>query len=373
MTNEFFESSFQQILAKVDAIDPINYARSRNYLRGQVTRLSPYITHGILLLPDVVGRVLSRYAPQDCARLLAEFAWREYFQYVWQEHKDTIFNDLNYPQRSAHFEQLASPLIAGQSGIQVIDQAHKTLIETGYMHNHARMWSAFLHCHVAKTHWLQPARWLYYHLLDGDLASNFLSWQWVAGTSRQRRYIANQENLNKYAQTTQTNTCIDLPYEQLEDLTMPDMFSQRSPLNLSCTLPQAECDFRLFTHTKTLCYSIWNLDAHWHRAEQANRVLIIEPSHFSRFPISPKRWQFILHWAKTIPHIQIYVGEFNSFSQQLHSAQPNKTQHLIFRHHLSHPHWQGEGEERPMVWPKPDAPMKGFFPFWKYAQGQQQW
>ena len=39
----------------------------------------------------------------------------------------------------------------------------------------------------------------------------------------------------------------------------------------------------------------------------------------------------------------------------------------------SHLRWQGEGEQRPLVWSQPDAPMKGFFPFWKYAQCQQQW
>mgnify|MGYP006195700273 CR=1 FL=1 len=60
------------------------------------------------------------------------------------------------------------------------------------------MYLAAMVCNNAKSHWLTPARWMYYHLLDGDLASNALSWQWVAGTFSHKKYIANQQNINKY-------------------------------------------------------------------------------------------------------------------------------------------------------------------------------
>ncbi|MEO5685193.1 MAG: FAD-binding domain-containing protein [Chitinophagaceae bacterium] len=68
--------------------------------------------------------------------------------------------------------------IAGaKTGITAIDEQITLLYETGYMHNPVRMYLAGITCNIGKAHWLQPARWMYYHLLDGDLASNSLSWQ----------------------------------------------------------------------------------------------------------------------------------------------------------------------------------------------------
>lgn len=55
-----------------------------------------------------------------------------------------------------------------------------------------------LTCTIAQPHWLNPARWMNCHLLDGDLASNMLSWQWVASSFSSKKYYANQENINKY-------------------------------------------------------------------------------------------------------------------------------------------------------------------------------
>ena len=51
------------------------------------------------------------------------------------------------------------------------------------MHNHARMWLASVACHLAGADWRAGAAWFQHHLLDGDLASNALSWQWVAGAA----------------------------------------------------------------------------------------------------------------------------------------------------------------------------------------------
>ena len=47
--------------------------------------------------------------------------------------------------------------------------------------------------------WILGARWMYYYLLDGDIASNFLSWQWVAGTLNGKPYLFNKNNIEKYS------------------------------------------------------------------------------------------------------------------------------------------------------------------------------
>ncbi|RDV26607.1 deoxyribodipyrimidine photolyase [Alteromonas aestuariivivens] len=350
---------YQELDAWVEAADPVAYAQNRNYLNGNVTRLSPFITHGILQLPGILAAVLSRFSPAQCERLMAEFAWREYFQYQWLQQAEGIFSDLVRAQPSALYKQPARALINASSGIDVIDDSVRQLTQRGYIHNHARLWLAFMHCHVAKTHWFEPARWLFYHLLDGDLASNFLSWQWVAGTSRNRIYTANQDNINKYSHTLQTNTFIDLTYPQLEDMELPQCFAQRDELALPFSLPESHFDSQRLSHNTTLCYSVWNLDHKWHRGAAVNRVLIIEPDLFQRFPISPLRWRFILHWANKIEGMQIFVGEFSRFEHQLPASQ-----RLIHREHPTTVHWRGSREPRRFVWPCPDEPLKGFFPFW---------
>jgi deoxyribodipyrimidine photo-lyase len=63
------------------------------------------------------------------------------------------------------------------------------------------MYIASLACNVAQSQWRIPAKWMYYHLLDADWASNALSWQWVAGTNSNKKYFANQNNINKYCFT----------------------------------------------------------------------------------------------------------------------------------------------------------------------------
>ncbi|MGC8035725.1 FAD-binding domain-containing protein, partial [Salmonella enterica] len=65
--------------------------------------------------------------------------------------------------------------------------------------NHARMWLASYVVHLRKVHWRAGADWMVGHLLDGDLASNHLSWQWVAGTGSHKPYLFNAENVAKYA------------------------------------------------------------------------------------------------------------------------------------------------------------------------------
>jgi deoxyribodipyrimidine photo-lyase len=106
------------------------------------------------------------------------------------------------------------------TGIAAIDLALQTLVSTGYLHNHARMWLASHLVHLRKVHWHVGAQWMYGHLLDGDLASNHLSWQWIAGTGSHEPYLFNAENVAKFAPPPwhSPGTVIDTSYEALESL-----------------------------------------------------------------------------------------------------------------------------------------------------------
>ena len=81
-------------------------------------------------------------------------------------------------------------------------------------------------------------------------------------------------------------------------------------LNLKTPLPSSSV-FSIENSLPTLLYNFYNIDPEWKKNIKANKILILEPSHFDEYPVCQKSIDFILKIAKeNIPSIQIYVGEF---------------------------------------------------------------
>jgi len=207
-------------LACLARVRPAAYARTRNHLEGSVTGLSPYLTHGMLTLPEVLSDVLARGALPVQHKLVFEFGWREYFRHAWAHLGDGILSSLHAGPRpeSAYATELPADIREARTGVPAIDQAVRALYATGTLHNHARMWLASYVVHVRGVHWRVGADWLVAHLFDGDLASNHLSWQWVAGTGSHKPYLFNAENVARYAPAAwhSPGTVIDQPYAALD-------------------------------------------------------------------------------------------------------------------------------------------------------------
>jgi deoxyribodipyrimidine photo-lyase len=208
--------------ARIAAVQPAAYARTRNAIDGAVSGLSPYITHGLVTLTDVVTGVALRHALAVRHKFVYELGWRAYFRHVWQRRGDGILRSLHdgpLPD-SAYATELPVDIREGCTGVPAIDEAVRTLYATGTLHNHARMWLASYVVHLRKVHWRCGADWLYVHLLDGDLASNHLSWQWVAGTGSHKPYLFNADNVARFAPASwhSPGSVIDASYEVLERL-----------------------------------------------------------------------------------------------------------------------------------------------------------
>jgi deoxyribodipyrimidine photo-lyase len=175
------------------------YDRTRNRLDGDVTKVSPYLRHGALSLAEVRDQALARRAPQ---KLLQELAWRDYYQRVYAKIGDGIWTDRE-PYKTGfsandYADDLPEDIRFGTTGT-VMDLFIQDLLLTGYVHNHARMYLAAYVVHWRRVKWQAGARWFLEHLLDGDPASNNLSWQWVASTFSHKPYFFNADNLRKYA------------------------------------------------------------------------------------------------------------------------------------------------------------------------------
>ena len=69
-----FTTDYQEILQLIEAIDPIKYGKTRNYMNGAVSRLSPYISRGVISTKQVAAYVLSKgYKPQEIDAFLKAF------------------------------------------------------------------------------------------------------------------------------------------------------------------------------------------------------------------------------------------------------------------------------------------------------------
>jgi deoxyribodipyrimidine photo-lyase len=221
-----FEPSYASAHSRAAHTSPSHYARTRNALDGGVTGLSPYLTHGIISLPEVARTVGAKHALGYGDKLVFELGWRAFFQHVWASaaQPDAILADMRPANvwRGQYANVLPADITEGRTGVKAIDAAVRQLYATGYLHNHARMWLASYCVHLRKVHWRAGADWLYAHLLDGDLPSNHLSWQWVAATFSSKPYVFNASNVAKFAPESawkawgSSKSCVDLSYEALD-------------------------------------------------------------------------------------------------------------------------------------------------------------
>jgi deoxyribodipyrimidine photo-lyase len=183
------------------------YARTRNFdygpgKRHNVSLLSPYIRNGLLSEEEVARAVLERHSFSAAEKFIQEVFWRTYWKGYLQNRPSIWTNYLTeHSSIARHFEN-SEPLLKAQNGetaIACFDSWALELKETGYLHNHARMWFASIWIFTLKLPWQLGADFFLRHLMDGDPASNTLGWRWVAGLhTRGKTYLASASNIDRY-------------------------------------------------------------------------------------------------------------------------------------------------------------------------------
>ena len=337
-------------LAALALVDPVAYARTRNALDGAVTRLSPYLTHGVLSLPQVYAAVHAHKPLEPAHKLVFEWGWRAYYRHVWAHlgngitqslHQGVLPDDAYQPDMPADVQE-------ARTGIPAIDLAVRELYATGYVHNHARMWLASYLVHLRKVHWSTGADWMLAHLLDGDLASNHLSWQWVAGTGSTKPYLFNADNVAKYAPPDwhSGGTVLDTSYEALGHIAQSpepvahgrdvglDGFAQEVGAGVAVpalhTTPQS-ADWRVLDGSSganeadvagrdVFLLHPWSLGAQSRVADDAvwyTGVAFKETHH--NMPWSEHRWRFVTDGLRERTS-QLWFGDVTQVAQALRNA-----------------------------------------------------
>ena len=354
---QLFTTKYDEILKKVDSINPVKYAVTRNFKNGHVTKLSPYISRGVISTRFIYENLVEKgFNLKKCEKFIQELAWRDFWQQIWVAKGSLINEDLKRPQEDVKDYKISESLVQAKTGINSVDDEINNLYDNGYMHNHMRMYVASIATNIAKSHWKNPAKWMYYHLLDGDWASNALSWQWVAGSNSNKKYYANQDNINKYFESNQKNTFLDNSYEFISSMNIPDGVSEKINLKLSSDF-QNNDEIKLDNSLPTLIYNYYNIDPNWRKNEKANRVLIFEPKIFLEYPISQKCLDFSINLSQNINDIQILFGDIDLLKSKYGVSK------FIFKEHPLNSHYKGEEDERDWLF-KIEGEYLSFFKYW---------
>ena len=186
------------------------YARVRNTDAGPqsptTSMLSPYLRRRLLLEEEVVAAALNAHGSGGAERFVQEVFWRAYFK-GHLETRPTIWTDYLRHVAEAHerldansgLRRTYAQALEGRTGIDGFDDWVRQLTMDGWLHNHVRMWFASIWIFTLRLPWALGAEVFMRHLLDGDPASNTLSWRWVAGLhTRGRAYVARAENIARY-------------------------------------------------------------------------------------------------------------------------------------------------------------------------------
>ena len=190
-----------------------DYAARRNYDLGRdghdgVSTLSPYLRARVLTEEDVLRAVLGRHSASAAEKFVQEVFWRTYWKgwlemrpSVWTHYHTALKHRLDDVHTQSGLRDRWEAACLGQTEIDCFNAWAQELVETGYLHNHARMWFASIWIFTLRLPWELGADFFLRHLLDGDPASNTLGWRWVAGIQTPgKTYLARTSNISKYTE-----------------------------------------------------------------------------------------------------------------------------------------------------------------------------
>ena len=186
------------------------YAAERNFDPGPGNRnntslLSQYISHRIIDEQETIQSAYNKLPFKKIEKFVQEIFWRTYWK-GWLEMRPQVWDDYKQDLQNLHEQLSGSSYVKateGKTKILCFNDWVLELKEFGYLHNHARMWFASIWIFTLGLPWQLGADFFLKHLLDGDPASNTLSWRWVAGLhTKGKHYLATEWNINKFSSKT---------------------------------------------------------------------------------------------------------------------------------------------------------------------------
>ncbi|OGV76760.1 MAG: DNA photolyase [Methylotenera sp. RIFCSPLOWO2_02_FULL_45_14] len=294
---------------KLNSIDVVAYARNHNFLNGAVTHLSPYLRHGCLSLNEAFSSIKNRFG-LEAETLLTALAWRDYWRQVWYEKGDAIYSEIEPPKVAIGYAPLSDAIVQGKTGLPCMDAFVNDLLTTGYVHHHARMWLASYIVHHLKMDWRAAADWFEHHLLDGDIASNHLSWQWVASTFSSKPYYFNKENLGRYTGERYCANCKAIcPFDDSYEALSERLFNQTLAPNakqypiklLPMRAPSSFKTIAIYVHDEMLSA------AHDLFKRPFPKFFVFDPQLYGHWSLN--RLQFVADCLSEMDGVEVWLGD----------------------------------------------------------------
>ncbi len=202
-------------LARLRAFTPVmgrRYAATRNHDlgpddRSNVSALSAHVRRRLVTEAELVTAALDAHGLEAAGKFIEEVCWRTYWKgwlehrpSVWRAYRTGLARDLGALDRDGRLHARYQAAVTGRTGLECFDVWAGELIETGYLHNHARMWFASIWVYTLGLPWRLGADFFLRHLIDGDAASNTLSWRWICGLhTAGKTYLARARNISIYS------------------------------------------------------------------------------------------------------------------------------------------------------------------------------
>ncbi len=184
---EVSESKAHTIIGEFieNAVGAYSRDRDRPDLDG-TSSISPYLRWGQISPVQIAKALTTRcdLLKKGPAIYLKEIYWREFAYYVLYHFPHTQNDPLQEKYKDFPWQDNPSILQAwqrGKTGYPIVDAGMRQLYATGWMHNRVRMIVASLLVKHLLHSWKVGAEWFWDTLVDADLASNSLGWQWSGG------------------------------------------------------------------------------------------------------------------------------------------------------------------------------------------------
>lgn len=337
-----------EAIRRLNTIDINTYNRNRNFLNGAVSHLSPYFRYGCLTLKEASDHLRGRYG-SEAKELIGQMAWRDYWRRVWYLRGSGIFSDIE-PAKVPQGDKLMPDFIRqGITGLPCMDGFIRDLMNEGYVHNHARLWFAAYVLHWLKVDWREAADWFENYLLDGDKASNHLSWQWVASLFSSKPYYFNKENLARFTGEKYCTNCkIKCPFDASYEVLNEKLFmqAQDAPAKVSRinVMPKPVAP----VHTAVAVY------VHDEMLSAANpllqkpmlKIFVFDEKLYAKWPL--KRLQFVADCLSEMPGVEVWLGDTYSVLNERGVGQvvTQNTPNTLVRSLLEpfNPLWQPEAK-----------------------------
>ena len=202
-------------LVKFSETEILNYSKKRNFDLGppykNVSKLSPYLRTRFISEEEVLKIIVSKNNMKTIEKFIEEIFWRTYWR-GWLESHPWIYDE--------YLDTIDNQIISQKTGIKCFDNWKEELINTGYLHNHSRMWFASIWIFTLGYSWQSGAHFFKKNLLDFCPASNTLGWRWVAGLQTiNKPYLATSDNIRyftngRFNPSGQLNEQVNLNYTE---------------------------------------------------------------------------------------------------------------------------------------------------------------